>query len=40
MRDNFFDPGVLMQIHVQDKTDASSHHCQFLAGFMRLDKTF
>ena len=40
MRDNFFDPRVLMQIHVCDKTDLSSRHRQFLAGFMRLDKTF
>ena len=26
-----------MQIH--DKTDASLHRCQFLAGFIRSDKT-
>ena len=37
MRDNFSDPGVFIQLC--DKTDVSSHRCQFLAGFVRLDKT-
>ena len=37
MQDNFFDPRVLVQI--PNKTGTSSHCHQFLAVFIRLNKT-